>query len=84
MWTPNNLSLWVVQTFKYMGTHINSRKMNSPHADGFQCINKCNVFWTVGIPRRCPHCGTREILPTDDDITMYDKADKKFVNEHGP
>lgn len=65
-----------------MEPHINSRNMTSPHVTAFQCINKCNVFWTVGPPTNCPHCGTREVLPTDDNMTMYDTADEQYIN-HG-
>lgn len=45
------------------------------------CPNKCNVFEVLGVPSFCPHCGTKEVYPSDEDLTVYVPYDEGYVNE---
>lgn len=51
------------------------------HTTRWQCINSCNIFECLGIPTFCPHCGSRELYPTDDDMELVDNPDEAYVNE---
>lgn len=46
----------------------------------YRCINKCNVFETLGVPTFCPYCGSREVYPTDEGAELYETSDEIYFD----
>lgn len=52
------------------------------YAQGWQCINNCAVFETIGVPLCCPHCGSRELNGVEEGLERYDPYEENYIN-HG-
>lgn len=48
-------------------------------AHAWQCQRGCNVFETVGIPVRCPHCGIPEVYPQRESLRDFTTFDNENV-----
>jgi hypothetical protein len=63
---------------------------DGPHERRWQCIHNCATFATIGIPSRCPHCGSSEVRAdgvqiittlSDMDITYYNDNERNRSGE---